>query len=193
MLENIEILNGLIVGRVEPHIYAFSTNTVPNYLKIGDTYRPVSVRLKEWKKHFPTLKEEYREKARINDDIFFRDYAVHQYLENELGKKRLMPNDIEGIYYSNEFFKDTGIIEVTDAISDIKDKFEKRIDRYQYYNSKNRLTETYTYASTGEWQPRPNQRATIDNFMRAVENGRKNLLMYAVMRFGKSFTALCCA
>lgn len=102
MLENIEILNGLIVGRVEPHIYAFSTNTVPNYLKIGDTYRPVSVRLNEQRKHFPTLKEEYKEKATINDDIFFRDYAVHQYLENELGKKRLMANDIEGIYYFNE-------------------------------------------------------------------------------------------
>lgn len=29
--------------------------------------------------------------------------------------------------------------------------------------------------------------------MSAVENGRKNLLMYAVMRFGKSFTSLCCA
>ncbi len=193
MLENLEILNRLIVGRVEPHIYAFSTNTVPNFLKIGDTYRPVSVRLNEWREHFPTLKEEFREKATINDDIFFRDYAVHQYLEGELGKKRLMPNDIEGIYYSNEFFKDTDIIEVADAISDIKDKFANRIDKYQYYNSNNRLPETYTYASTGEWEPRPNQQATIDNFMCAVNNGRKNLLMYAVMRFGKSFTSLCCA
>ena len=32
--------------------------------------------------HFPTLKEEYREKAVINDEIFFRDYAVHQYLKS---------------------------------------------------------------------------------------------------------------
>lgn len=63
MFENIEILNGLIVGRIEPHIYAFSTNTIPNCLKIGDTYRPVSVRLNEWKKHFPDLKEEYKGKA----------------------------------------------------------------------------------------------------------------------------------
>lgn len=193
MLENIEILNGLIVGRVEPYIYAFSTNTVPNYLKVGDTYRPVSVRLKEWRKHFPTLKEEYKEKATINDNIFFRDYAVHQYLEDELGKERLMPNDIEGIYYSNEFFKGTDIREVTDAISDIKGKFEKRVDKYQYYNSKSRLPETYKYASNGEWKPRPNQQATIDKFLSAVNNGRKNLLMYAVMRFGKSFTSLCCA
>lgn len=193
MLENIEILNGLIVGRVEPHIYAFSTNTIPNYLKIGDTYRPVSVRLNEWKKHFPTLKEEYKGKATINDDIFFRDYSVHQYLESELNKERLQPNDIEGIYYSNEFFKNATIVEVENAIKDIKENFEKRIDKYQYYNSKNKLPETYTYASTGMWEPRPNQQATIDNFNNAVASGRKNLLMYAVMRFGKSFTSLCCA
>ena len=40
------ILDEIIIGRVEPHIYAFTTNTIPNYLKVGDTYRPVSVRLK---------------------------------------------------------------------------------------------------------------------------------------------------
>lgn len=44
-LESIDILDELIVGRVDPYIYAFKTNTVPNYLKIGDTYRPVSQRL----------------------------------------------------------------------------------------------------------------------------------------------------
>lgn len=193
MFENIEILNGLIVGRVEPHIYAFSTNTVPNYLKIGDTYRPISVRLNEWKKHFPTLQEEYRTKATINDDIFFRDYSVHQFLENELNKDRLKPNDIENIYYSNEFFKDTTIDELKNAIIDIKETFENNVNKYQYYNSLNSLPATYTYASTGHWHPRPNQDVTIENFDNAIKNGRKNLLMYAVMRFGKSFTSLCCA
>ena len=32
------LLDGLIVGRVEPHIYAFSTETVPNYLKVVRTF-----------------------------------------------------------------------------------------------------------------------------------------------------------
>lgn len=45
------LLDGLIVGRVEPHIYAFSTETVPNYLKVGDTTRGVRIRLDEWKKY----------------------------------------------------------------------------------------------------------------------------------------------
>ena len=40
-------LDKIIVGRVEPHIYAFSTGTIPNYLKVGDTYRPVTERLAE--------------------------------------------------------------------------------------------------------------------------------------------------
>ena len=31
-----QILEELIIGRVEPHIYAFTTETIPNYLKVGD-------------------------------------------------------------------------------------------------------------------------------------------------------------
>ena len=46
-------LDTIIVGRVEPHIYAFTTNTIPNYLKVGDTYRPVALRLQEWQTYFP--------------------------------------------------------------------------------------------------------------------------------------------
>jgi len=34
---NVDILDEIIIGRVEPHIYAFSTETIPNYLKVGDT------------------------------------------------------------------------------------------------------------------------------------------------------------
>ena len=52
------LLNRLIVGRIDPHIYAFSTNTVPNYLKVGDTYRPVSVRIGEWRDRFPDLRHD---------------------------------------------------------------------------------------------------------------------------------------
>ena len=55
---NTDILDNLIVGRIEPHIYAFTTNTVPNYLKVGDTYRPVNVRLDEWRDYFPNLEHE---------------------------------------------------------------------------------------------------------------------------------------
>lgn len=46
---NVDILDKIIIGRVEPQIYAFTTETIPNYLKVGDTYRPIEMRLNEWR------------------------------------------------------------------------------------------------------------------------------------------------
>lgn len=54
-MSDFSLLNDIIIGRVEPHIYAFTTGTIPNYLKVGDTHRPVSVRLNEWKTKYPDL------------------------------------------------------------------------------------------------------------------------------------------
>ena len=193
-IEAIDILDRIIIGRVEPHIYAFTTNTVPNYLKVGDTYRPVSKRLNEWREFFPELEKQYENKAIIDEETYFRDYAIHQYLENDLNKQRLKPDDLEdGIYYSREFFKDTQIMEIDNAIEDIKENYQANSSKYEYYSSKNRLPQTYHYQRGGNWYLRPNQEAAVDSFIQAVNNGRKNLLMYAVMRFGKSFTSLCCA
>ena len=193
-IEAIDILDKIIIGRVEPHIYAFTTNTVPNYFKVGDTYRPVSKRLNEWREFFPELEKQYENKAIIDEETYFRDYAIHQYLENDLNKQRLKPDDLEdGIYYSREFFKDIQIMEIDNAIEDIKENYQANSSKYEYYSSKNGLPQTYHYQRGGNWDLRPNQEAAVDNFIQAVNNGRKNLLMYAVMRFGKSFTSLCCA
>lgn len=196
-MENEEIIAELITGRVKPHIYAFSTNTIPNYLKVGDTYRALVVRLNEWRKHFANLELEFSADASIDEDVFFRDYSVHLFLENNLGKHRLLIEDMKGFppgtYYSKEFFKDTTTKDVESAIADIHQSHKNNNNKYQFYNAKTALPETYTYASTGYWEPRPNQQEAIDNFVKAVNAGRNNLLMYAVMRFGKSFTAMCCA
>lgn len=193
MKKNLDVLDKIIVGRVEPHIYAFSTNTIPNYLKVGDTYRPVNVRLKEWKKFYPNLHKEFEGSATIDDKVFFRDYSVHQYLEQDLNKHRLNQNDIPAsVYYSNEFFRDTSVIDVKSAINDIEKSYRKVLRKYLYYESKGLLAKP-KYKSTGMWKLRPNQKEVVDNFKNAVSKGRTNLLMYAVMRFGKSFTAMCCA
>lgn len=113
------ILDEIIIGRVEPHIYAFTTNTIPNYLKIGDTYRPVSVRLKEWEEYYPNLEKKYEGEAEI-DGVYFRDFSVHQFLETEKHKSRLRITDLSvDIYYSKEFFKETTADDVKDAIADI--------------------------------------------------------------------------
>ena len=37
MIDGKEIIDGMIYGRVKPHIYAFETNSVPNFLKVGRT------------------------------------------------------------------------------------------------------------------------------------------------------------
>lgn len=189
-------IDELIVGRVEPHIYAFTTNTVPNYLKVGDTYRPVSVRLNEWKVFFPELSKEYDEAAKVSDNIYFRDYSVHQFLLNERNRQRLRETDIPvGVYYSREFFKDATAADVDDAIIDIKKDYADQSQRYLFYNAQadDRLPITTTFARTQYFPPRSNQQETIDRFNEARAKGRTNLLMYAVMRFGKSFTSMCCA
>lgn len=188
------ILDDIIVGRVEPHIYAFTTNTIPNYLKVGDTYRPVSVRLDEWKTHYPLLKKQYEGIAKVSDDVYFRDFSVHQFLETEKHRVRLLSTDIpKGTYYSKEFFKDATVDDIEEAFEDISQDYVDKTDKYKFYNAETLREETFTYARTQTFDPRPNQDKAIANFKAAVANGRTNLLMYAVMRFGKSFTSMCCA
>lgn len=193
-IEAIDVLDRIIIGRVDPHIYAFTTNTVPNYLKVGDTYRPVSQRLNEWRVFFPELEKKYENKAIIDEETYFRDYAIHQFLEQDLGRKRLKSSDLEeDVYFSKEFFKETKTADIDQAIEDIKSNYNGNTGKYEYYSSKNRLPERYHYERGEKWNLRPNQADAVKAFVNAVHNGRKNLLMYAVMRFGKSFTSICCA
>ena len=187
------LLDGLIVGRVEPHIYAFSTETVPNYLKVGDTARGVHVRLDEWRKIFPNLVQQYEHSAQIDDETIFRDFAVHTFLEQEKGRTRLLPDTFGRLpYYSKEFFEGATTADLEEAISDIYQSAREKNGKYQFY-SPDRLPQTFTYERTESYPPRANQQQVIDNFRNAATVGRTNLLLYAIMRFGKSFTAMCCA
>ena len=190
------ILDKYIIGRVEPQIYAFTTGTVPNYLKVGDTYRPLEQRLGEWRRFFPDLEKEYAAVSKLDEDVYFRDLAVHEFLENERHFHRLLPTDIEGLpYYSKEFFEHATAKDVEEAMADIRKAFEENKDKYQFYTFEKRPTAmTFTYKrGDKQYELRPNQKATVLNFTNAVKKGRDNLLMYAVMRFGKTFTALSCA
>jgi hypothetical protein len=192
---NSSVLDDLIIGRVEPHIYAFSTETVPNYLKVGDAYRPLEIRINEWRKHFPNLKKQFVDVAKVDDETFYRDHAIHYFLEKELKKTRLERNIIKNLpYFSNEFFKNATSYDIQEAIEDIRNSFLDNKNKYQFYKfDSSRVPITYTYARTENYEPRPNQQTTIDKFKYAIKKGRTNLLMYAVMRFGKSFTSMCCA
>lgn len=187
------LLDGLIVGRVEPHIYAFSTETVPNYLKVGDTSRGVRVRLDEWSTIFPNLVKRYEHSAQIDENTIFRDYAVHSFLEQEKGRSRLQPDTFHDLpYYSKEFFEGATTADLDEAIYDIHQSALNKDGKYRFY-SPDRLPQTLIYDRTASYSPRDNQQQVIDSFKAAVAAGRTNLLLYAVMRFGKSFTAMCCA
>lgn len=190
------VLDKIITGRVQPHIYAFRTGTIPDYLKVGDTYRPVEVRLDEWRTKYELLEEVYREKASVNEDIFFRDFAVHQFFEEVLMLHRLEKADIpEDVYYSNEFFQGATGENVETAIEDIRDDFAKGGNHYHFYRFDESWipTEEHYQRDEEEYKPRKEQQDTVNRFLAAKNAGRNNLLMYAVMRFGKSFTAMLCA
>jgi hypothetical protein len=198
---DVEILNEIIIGRVDPQIYAFTTETVPNYLKVGDTYRPLEVRLSEWKNKYPNLTKIFDTVAKVDNETFFRDHAIHNFLEIK-GRTRLT-KDILGqiveeldIYYSKEFFKDATKNDLEEAIIDIKDCYNRNEPKYQYYKfEESHIPITHIYSRTVDYEPRPNQKATIDKFKEVIAKNEfpRNLLMYAVMRFGKSFTSMCCA
>lgn len=194
MSKDVTVLDEIIQGRVEPYIYAFSTNTFPNYLKVGDTYRSVTERLNEWKKYYPNLKKEFEGTAKINEDLFFRDHSIHKFLIVEKHKTRLLASNVpKGVYFSNEFFENTKVEDVEEAIDDIKQSYENKKNKYLLYNVKNTSPKNFTFARIETYKPRPNQAITIENFKKAIKKRRTNLLMYAVMRFGKSFTSMCCA
>lgn len=190
------VIDQIITGRLHPHIYAFRTGTIPDYLKVGDTYRPVEVRLAEWRNYYKALEEVYREEASVDRDVFFRDYAVHHYLEDVLSLHRLSREDIpEEVYYSNEFFLSATKENVESAIKDIRDNYFQDGTRYRYYRfDESRIpVEKHYPRSCKAFEPREEQEDTVKRFINAKKQGRNNLLMYAVMRFGKSFTAMLCA
>ena len=188
------LLDGLIVGRVDPYIYAFSTGTVPNYLKVVETYRPVNVRLNEWRIHYRELELLYKHIAKVDNGNIFRDYSVHYFLEHDRKLRRLARNTYVQAYYSNEFFGNATVKDVEDAIADICRSAKKNDGKYKLY-SPDFLPVVYTFErQETPWELRPNQQDAVNKFSEAInKKNRSNLLMYAVMRFGKSFTAMSCA
>ncbi|MBD5432739.1 MAG: DEAD/DEAH box helicase family protein [Treponema sp.] len=187
-------IDSLIHGRVDPYIYAFETNTIPNFLKIGDTYRPVEIRLDEWRKIYADLHKKYEHIAKVDEKTYFRDYAVHDFLIHN-GFRRITKNDVSrNKYFSNEFFLGAKAKNVEQAIQDIQKSFDKNENRYSFYDAEEHLPlGDFDFPRDADWEPRENQQEVIEKFSAAVKKGRSNLLMFAVMRFGKTFTSLCCA
>ncbi len=198
---NLAQVEQLIWVRNEPHIYAFSTNTIPNYLKVGDTFRAVDIRIEEWSKKISAalqqkvnLKKEWMHSAQI-ENAYFRDYSIHAFLTNELGKKSLEETNPQLLsVYSREFFEGVQVSDVEKAVVDIQNdyKSDNPNKKYSYYNLADTKPANFHWVHDQEWELRPNQRQVVDDFLCKYKK-KKVLLMYAVMRFGKSFTAMMCA
>lgn len=166
------ILDKYIVGRVEPQIYAFTTGTVPNYLKVGDTYRPIEQRLNEWRKYFPDLKKAYTAISKVDENVYFRDHSIHYFLEHDKRLHRLLPTDIDGLpYYSKEFFEHASDKDVMDAVKDIQLDYAENKGKYQFYTFDERPTaQTFIYKrGDTPFELRPNQQETVSNFTKAVK------------------------
>ena len=202
-LLNTKPLDEIIVGRVEPRIYAFLTTSVPRYLKVGDTYRPVPVRITEWQRHFKIddKHDVWDWPAVLSGNVFFRDYSVHQFLLNSKGLVRLDRKALDAIrkgknlYFSNEFFLDAKVSHVEEALKDIQEDHGKSTGKYSFYSVEaiGKDQDDEPGQEPVDLILRPNQEDAINRFKEAVDEGRTNLLMYAVMRFGKTVAALKCA
>ena len=190
----------IIYGRVEPHIYAFQTQKVPRYTKVGDTYRPTAVRIKEWEHIIGAKLETIFNEAAYADsrgDVYFRDYSVHRYLTEQLKKQNLRNYNPERLKcYSNEFFLNTDEKDIKEAITDIRNSYKEGTHKgYEFYNTLDRSPKEEITRKNLTYSPRDIQREVIQKFSERYSSGEQklNLLMYAVMRFGKSFTVLQCA
>ncbi len=209
--ENRNLVEDNIVIRFEPEIYAFSTDTIPSYLKVGDTFRGVDRRIGEWKEKLQKnlnkddikLTKEYSETAKIEDaGLFFRDYSVHKYLEEKSYRSLKVVEEDKKKYdvskFSVEFYKDVKVKDVKDAIEDIRKDAESENPekKYTFYRVSEDATKAdlakFIYVRNKDWKLRDNQKDVVQAYVNNI-NKSDEFLMFAVMRFGKSFTAMHCA
>ena len=203
-----EILRGV----VEPSIYAFESPNVNAYIgesatKVGDTSREVSQRMDEWSKVFDDLKfiKSWSAVVKGVDDSIdgrvFRDHSIHRILK-ESGYYNLQRSDFpDKDKYSHEFFKgivindkqddvQTAIDMFYDSLRDHRTDIISQLKSVDFHKSEFALP---THDKDLPYKERDLQTDTINNFKRQIAAGDKEMLMYAVMRFGKTYTACRCA
>lgn len=184
----------VIIGRKKPSIYGFTVERVfPKHLKVGFTSRPVEERIDEWRKVYGNkdVDEQIVVSAMVDNNFFFMDHSVHQYLENH-GKLRIDKEKFKSCGYpiSSEFFLNAIVKDVEDAVTDINDSYSNNRNEYAFYGLNDDIVIPF---SKEEWKLRDEQSEVVNKFVEKYKENRKKLLMFAAMRFGKTFTALSCA
>lgn len=194
MTENTELLDEIITGYVPHSIYAFSTPQLLNYLKVGETSRSVNVRLSEWKKLIFDLKLEKDWLAMLPKDAeeqtdFFQDYALHDYFK----KRGIQSMDYTVAPGNSKEFYPVTIQDINNGIDEISNDYLSEPPReYTYLSIEDNSRVKEHWKRNQDFSPRENQQAVIDNILRVSQYDAvpKNYLLFAVMRFGKTFVAL---
>lgn len=194
MIDNTDLLDKIITGYVPHKIYAFSTPQLLDYLKVGETSRSVNVRLEEWKKSISDLKFEKDWLAMLPKNAkeqidFFQDYALHEYFKKH-GIEPFCYRHAPG--HSKEFYP-VKIKDIEMGIDDIsKDYLSDPPRKYTYLSIKDNSKAREHWKRNQVFNPRENQQEVIDNIVEVSKDNTvpKNYLLYAVMRFGKTFVSL---
>lgn len=194
MIENLDILDEIITGYVPHRIYAFSTPQLLGYLKVGETSRSVNVRLAEWKKSISDLKLENDWLAMLPKDSkeqteFFQDYALHNYFKRR-GFQPLDYNVAPG--NSREFYPVT-IKDIEMGIDDIANDYLSEPPReYTYLSIEDNSRVEEHWERNQDFNMREDQQTIINNIVAVSKDDSvpHNYLLFAVMRFGKTFVAL---
>lgn len=158
--------------------------------KVGDTCSPLR-REMEWAKVYSDwfqVKFRYLGTTDIDNETFFRDYAIHAYGKQHFGWKQVPREDFPtGEHYTQEAYYGADANNVGEAIEQLRDGIRTGKITAKLYHRKDDGNDD---APTEPYVPRANQQVCIDNIMNAINNGRHHLLCAAHPRFGKSFAAL---
>ena len=158
--------------------------------KVGDTCSPLR-REMEWAKVYSDwfqVKFRYLGTTDIDNETFFRDYAIHAYGKQHFGWKQVPREDFPaGEHYTQEAYYGADANNVGEAIEQLRDGIRTGKITAKLYHRKD---DGNVDAPTEPYVPRANQQVCIDNIMNAINNGRHHLLCAAHPRFGKSFAAL---
>lgn len=197
-----------------PIIYAFITDDVPDAIKIGYTDQGAYKRLTQWaaKYHNVTLvgywtSREFNQQAKY---VFFKDFPVHKRVidkghynltKEDFDKLRKQSNLTE-LHVSREFFRkindkthnDKDLLSreiIAEIIRQMKEEIKAGNADFTLYELLEDGTVSHVdkiMENINTFDPTPLQQQCIDKAKLAIEEGKTDLLMAAVMRFGKTFT-----
>lgn len=192
-----------------PIIYAFVTPQVPNAIKVGYTDQGVFKRIDQWKAKYEDVNLvgywTSREFDKAGQYVFFKDWPVHEKIikkgYSRLPSEAFRVDDLKTLHVSREFFNkisDTESQELSDTVlkailDGMKEEIRNGTALFGTYKLNQDGTVNGEKADSvihkvNAYDPTPLQTLAIEKGVNAIKEGKKDLLMAAVMRFGKTFT-----